>query len=81
MDYNFISTTINMFRIDADVIYGKSLMPKEDLEKVQEIKEINKHLTIMYYLQEKNSKSYPHITDMSNILKKSSDKNKVGDSN
>ena len=58
MDYNFISTTINMFRIDADVIYGKSLMPKEDLEKVQEIKEINKHLTIMYYLQEKNSKSY-----------------------
>lgn len=47
-----------MFRIDADVIYGKSLMPKEDLEKVQGIKEINKHLTIMYYLQEKNSKSY-----------------------
>ena len=63
-----------MFPIDADVIYGKSLMPKEDLKIVQEIKEINKHLTIMHYLEEKNSKSYPHITEMSNILKKSSEK-------
>lgn len=59
-----------MFRIDADVIYGKSLMPKEDLEKVQEIKEINKHLTIMHYLEEQNSKNYAHITGMNHILKK-----------
>jgi len=70
-----------MFPIDADVIYGKSLMYKEDPEKVQEIKEINQHLTIMYYLEEQNSKSDTLITGMNNILKKSSDKNKVGDSN
>lgn len=60
-----------MFRIDADIIYGKSLMPKEDLERVQEIKEINKHLTIINYLKEINSKSDTQITVMSNILKKS----------
>ncbi len=69
-----------MFPIDADVIYGKSLMYKEDPEKVQEIKEINKHLTIMHYLEEQNSKSDTHITEMSNILKKSSERNKVNDS-
>ena len=66
-----------MFRIDADVIYGKSLMYKEDPEKVQEIKEINYHLTIMHFLQEKNSKPDPQIIVMSNILKKSSERNKV----
>ena len=63
-----------MFRIDADVIYGKSLLYNDDDERVQEIKKINNHLTIMHYLEEKNSKSYPHITEMSNILKKSSEK-------
>jgi hypothetical protein len=55
-------------------------MYKEDPEKVQEIKGINKHLTIMHYLEEQNSKSDTHITDMSNILKKSSERNKVNDS-
>ena len=67
-----------MFPIDKDVIYGKSLLYKDD-ERVQEIKEINKHLTIMHYLEEKNSKSYPHITEMSSILKKSFEKNRGGD--
>ena len=62
-----------MFPIDADVIYGKSLLYNDD-ERVQEIKKINNHLTIMHYLEEKNSKYYPHITEMSNILKKSSEK-------
>ena len=68
-----------MFRIDADVIYGKSLLYNDDDERVQEIKKINNHLTIMHYLEEKNSKSYPHITEMSNILKKSSEKNRGDD--
>ena len=45
-----------MFPIDADVIYGKSLLYKEDPKRVQEVKEINNHLTIMHYLEEKNSK-------------------------
>ena len=67
-----------MFPIDADVIYGKSLLYNDD-ERVQEIKEINKHLTIMHYLEEKNSKSYPHLTEMSNILKKSLEKNRGDD--
>tara|TARA_Y100001935_G_scaffold179576_1_gene148680 strand:- start:1281 stop:1487 length:207 start_codon:yes stop_codon:yes gene_type:complete len=67
-----------MFPIDKDVIYGKSLLYKDD-ERVQEIKEINKHLTIMHYLEEKNSKSYPHITEMSSILKKSFEKNRGDD--
>ena len=67
-----------MFPIDADFIYGKSLMYKEDPEKVKEIKEINQHLTIMFYLKENKSKTDPHITEMSNILKKSSE-NKVDD--
>ena len=68
-----------MSRIDVDVIYGKSILYKEDLKRVQEVKEINNHLTIMHYLEEKNSKSYPHITEMSTILKKSSKKNRVDD--
>tara|TARA_Y100001970_G_C13937568_1_gene701467 strand:- start:475 stop:684 length:210 start_codon:yes stop_codon:yes gene_type:complete len=68
-----------MFPIDADVIYGKSLLYKEDPKRVQEVKEINNHLTIMHYLEEKNSKSYPHITEMSTILKKSFEKNRVDD--
>jgi hypothetical protein len=68
-----------MFPIDADVIYGKSLLYNDDDERVQEIKEINNHLTIMHYLEEQNSKSYPHITEMSNILKKSSEKNRGDD--
>ena len=68
-----------MFPIDKDVIYGMSLLYKEDPKRVQEIKEINNHLTIIHYLEEKNSKSYPHITEMSNILKKSLEKNRGDD--
>ena len=67
-----------MSRIDADVIYGKSLLYKDD-ERIQEIKGINNHLTIIHYLEEKNSKSYPHITELSNILKKSLEKNRGDD--
>ena len=67
-----------MFPIDADVIYGKSLLYNDD-ERVQEIKKINNHLTIMHYLEEKNSKSYHHITVMSTILKKSLEKNRGDD--
>ena len=63
-----------MFRIDADVIYGKSLLYNDDDERVQEIKKINQHLTIIHYLEEQNSKSDTRITEMSNILKKSSEK-------
>ena len=65
-----------MSQIDEGVIYGKSLLYNDDGddERVQEIKKINNHLTIMHYLEEKNSKSYPHITEMSNILKKSLEK-------
>lgn len=70
-----------MSQIDEGVIYGKSLLYNDDGddERVQEIKKINNHLTIMHYLEEKNSKSYPHITEMSNILKKSLEKNRGDD--
>tara|TARA_B100000427_G_scaffold279239_1_gene249322 strand:- start:2273 stop:2482 length:210 start_codon:yes stop_codon:yes gene_type:complete len=68
-----------MSQIDKDIIYGKSLLYNYDDKIVQEIKEINNPLTIMYYLEEQNSKSYPHITEMSNILKKSLEKNRGDD--
>ena len=59
-----------MSQIDKDIIYGKSLLYNYDDKIVQEIKEINNPLTIMYYLEEQNSKSYSQITEMSTILKK-----------
>ena len=68
-----------MSQIDKDIIYGKSLLYNSDDKIVQEIKEINNPLTIMYYLEEQNSKSYPHITEMSTILKKSLEKNRGDD--
>jgi len=75
-----ISTQFNMSQIDEGIIYGKSLLYNDDDdEMVQEIQKINNHLTIMHYLEEQNSKSYPHITEMSNILKKSLEKNREDD--
>ncbi len=69
-----------MSQIDEGIIYGKSLLYNDDDdEMVQEIQKINNHLTIMHYLEEQNSKSYPHITEMSNILKKSLEKNREDD--
>ena len=68
-----------MFPFEKNVIYGMSLLYKEDPKRVQEIKEINNHLTIMHYLEGKNSKYYPQITEMSTILKKSFEKNRVDD--
>ena len=68
-----------MSQIDKDIIYGKSLLYNYDDKIVQEIKEINNPLTIMYYLEEQNSKSYSQITEMGSILKKSFEKNRVDD--
>jgi len=68
-----------MSQIDEDIIYGKSLLYNSDDKIVQEIKEINNPLTIMYYLEEQNSKSYSQITGMSTILKKSFEKNRGDD--
>tara|TARA_B100000401_G_C52442601_1_gene548081 strand:+ start:72 stop:281 length:210 start_codon:yes stop_codon:yes gene_type:complete len=68
-----------MSQIDKDIIYGKSLLYNYDDKIVQEIKEINNPLTIMYYLEEQNSKSYSQITGMSTILKKSFEKNRGDD--
>lgn len=56
-----------MYRIDADYIYGKSILYRDD-EKVEQIKKINDHLTILHFLQEK--KETP-IETMANILKAS----------
>ena len=36
-----------MYRFDADYIYGNSVLYKDD-EKVEEIKKINEHLTILH---------------------------------
>ena len=80
MNHKKISTQFNMSQIDEGIIYGKSLLYNDDDdEMVQEIQKINNHLTIMHYLEEQNSKSYPHITEMSNILKKSLEKNREDD--
>ena len=62
-----------MYRIDVDYIYGKSLLYKDD-EKVEQIKKINDHLTILHFLQEKKE---THIETMANILSKASEKNKT----
>ena len=59
-----------MYRIDVDYIYGKSLLYTDD-EKVEQIKKINDHLTILHFLQEK--KETP-IETMANILKASGKK-------
>lgn len=55
----------------SDMIYGKSLLYKDD-EKVEEIKRINNNLTIMYFLE--NEKSRQSMENMSNILKKVSER-------
>ena len=68
-----------MSQINEDIIYGKSLLHNYDDKIVQEIKEINNHLTIMYYLEEQNSKPYSQITEMSSILKNNFKKNRVDD--
>ena len=60
-----------MYRFDADYIYGKSLLYKDD-EKVEEIKKINYSLTILHFLEEQNE-NHP-IEKMTNILMKVSGK-------
>jgi len=60
-----------MYRFDADYIYGKSLLYKDD-EKVEEIKKINYSLTILHFLKEQNE-NHP-IEKMTNILTKVSGK-------
>lgn len=60
-----------MYRFDADYIYGKSILYKDD-EKVEEIKKINYSLTILHFLEEQNE-NHP-IEKMTNILTKVSGK-------
>jgi len=60
-----------MYRIDADFIYGYSILYKDD-EKVEEIKKINEHLTILHFLEEQNE-SEP-LNKMTNILTKVSER-------
>ena len=62
-----------MYRFDADYIYGKSILYKDD-EKVEEIKKINKSLTILHFLEEQNE-NHP-IEKMTNILTKVSEREK-----
>jgi len=60
-----------MYRFDTDYIYGKSILYKDD-EKVEEIKKINKSLTILHFLEEQNE-NHP-IEKMTNILTKVSER-------
>lgn len=41
-----------MYKIDVGFIYGYSVLYKDD-EKVEKIKKINDHLTILHFMQEK----------------------------
>ena len=41
-----------MYRVDLGDVFGKSILYKDD-EKVEQIKKINDHLTILHFLQEK----------------------------
>jgi hypothetical protein len=59
-----------MYRVDLGDVFGKSILYKDD-EKVEQIKKINDHLTILHFLQEK--KETP-IETMANILKASGKK-------
>lgn len=56
-----------MYRVDLGDVFGQSVLYKDD-EKVEEIKKINQHLTILHFMQEK--KETP-VEKMANILKAS----------
>ena len=56
-----------MYRVDVDDIFGQSVLYKDD-EKVEKIKKLNQHLTILHFMQEKKE---THVEKMANILKAS----------
>jgi len=57
-----------MHNIDTGIIYGKSIFDKND-KKVERIKKINNHMTIIHYLTQQNSKLNSPISELNNILK------------
>lgn len=60
-----------MYRFDADFIYGHSILYKDD-EKVEEIKKINQHLTILHFLEKQNERQ--SFEKMAHILTKVSER-------
>lgn len=60
-----------MYRVDADYIYGHSILYKDD-EKVEEIKKINDHLTILHFLEKQNESQ--SLEKMAHILTKVSER-------
>lgn len=63
-----------MYRFDADMIYGNSVLYKDD-KRVEEIKKINNHLTILYFLENENNPQKECFKKMNDIFKNST-KNK-----
>ena len=57
-----------MHNIDTGINYGKSIFDKND-KKVERIKKINNHMTIIHYLTQQNSKLNSPISELNNILK------------
>ena len=41
-----------MYRVDLGDVFGQSVLYKDD-EKVEKIKKLNQHLTILHFMQEK----------------------------
>ena len=60
-----------MYKIDVGFIYGHSVLYKDD-EKVEKIKKINDHLTILHFLAEQNDRQ--SLKNMANILTKVSER-------
>jgi hypothetical protein len=60
-----------MYKIDVGFIYGHSVLYKDD-EKVEKIKKINDHLTILHFLEEQND--HQSLKNMTNILTKVSER-------
>lgn len=56
-----------MYRVDLGDVFGQSVLYKDD-EKVEKIKKLNQHLTILHFMQEKKE---THLEKMANILKAS----------
>jgi len=54
-----------MYRVDLGDVYGQSVLYKDD-EKVEKIKKLNQHLTILHFMQEKKES---HVEKIANILK------------
>ena len=57
-----------MYRFDADMIYGNSILYKDN-KRVEEIKKINNHLTILYFLENENNPQEGCFKKMTDILK------------